>query len=126
MLRMCIRAIDYCPPVDITFGDFLRAVVADLIVNPDDTHGYRVVLSRLPQWGIYPRGRSSLSTEALLWPTCQQAVDEAEILLDTEKLRSLFFDQQRVGDPDGESRGGGTVRSDSVLGASRAIATTPG
>ena len=24
-LNMCIRALDYCPPVDITFGDFLRA-----------------------------------------------------------------------------------------------------
>ena len=24
VLQMCIRAIDYCPPVDITFGDFLR------------------------------------------------------------------------------------------------------
>lgn len=26
-LTMCIRAIDYCPPVDVTFGAFLRAVV---------------------------------------------------------------------------------------------------
>ena len=25
VLTMCIRALDYCPPVDITFGEFLRA-----------------------------------------------------------------------------------------------------
>ena len=24
---ICARAIDYCPPVDIEFGDFLRAIV---------------------------------------------------------------------------------------------------
>jgi len=24
---VCVRALDYCPPVDITFGDFLRAVI---------------------------------------------------------------------------------------------------
>ena len=26
-LTMCIRAIDYCPPVDMTFGQYLRAVI---------------------------------------------------------------------------------------------------
>jgi hypothetical protein len=25
--NICMRALDYCPPVDITFGDFLRALV---------------------------------------------------------------------------------------------------
>ncbi len=27
MLNTCIRALDYCPPVDITFGDYLRAII---------------------------------------------------------------------------------------------------
>ncbi len=32
---VCVRALDYCPPVDITFGDFLRAVVtADFDLHP--------------------------------------------------------------------------------------------
>src|SRR5208282_933202 len=26
-LAMCIRALDYCPPVDVTFGDYLRAMI---------------------------------------------------------------------------------------------------
>ena len=26
-LNICIRSLDYCPPVDILFGDFLRAMV---------------------------------------------------------------------------------------------------
>ena len=27
VLNMCIRAFDYLPPVDVTFGDYLRALV---------------------------------------------------------------------------------------------------
>jgi hypothetical protein len=41
-LNICIRAIDYCPPVDIRFGEYLRAMLtADSDVVPDDGHGYR-------------------------------------------------------------------------------------
>jgi hypothetical protein len=41
-LNICIRAIDYCPPVDIRFGEYLRAMLtADFDVVPDDGHGYR-------------------------------------------------------------------------------------
>ena len=67
VLQMCIRALDYCPPVDITFGDYLRAIVtADVDFNPDDEFGYRVAIDReLPEWGIYPRGIRSMSIEAL-------------------------------------------------------------
>ena len=40
VLQMCIRAIDYCPPVGITFGDYLRGIVtADYELNPDDPCG---------------------------------------------------------------------------------------
>jgi hypothetical protein len=27
VLNMCIRALDYCPPVDITFGEYLRGII---------------------------------------------------------------------------------------------------
>ena len=41
-LNICIRAIDYCPPVDIRFGEYLRAMLtADFDVVPNDGHGYR-------------------------------------------------------------------------------------
>ena len=37
--------LDYCPPVDITFGEYLRAVITgDVNLNPDDDLGYRVAL----------------------------------------------------------------------------------
>jgi len=41
-LKICIRAIDYCPPVDIRFGSYLRAVItADSDAVPNDPIGYR-------------------------------------------------------------------------------------
>lgn len=57
LLTMCIRALDYCPVVDITFRDFLSALLtADLELLPDDgKYKYRGVLrKRFKLWGIDP------------------------------------------------------------------------
>jgi hypothetical protein len=66
---ICIRALDYCPPFDITFGDYLRALItADLDLVPDDPRNYRVALiESFRRRGIYPRGIRTLSTESLSW-----------------------------------------------------------
>ena len=41
-LNIVIRAIDYCPPLHCTFGEYLRAIVtADADLVPDDPVGYR-------------------------------------------------------------------------------------
>lgn len=68
-LDMCIRAFDYLPPVDITFGDYLRAVVtADFELNPDDEWGQRAALIEgFRRRGIYPEGVTSLAEDALRW-----------------------------------------------------------
>jgi hypothetical protein len=46
LLTMAIRALDYCPPTDLTFGDYLSALLTiDREVVPDDTKfGYRGAL----------------------------------------------------------------------------------
>lgn len=69
VLTMCVRAIDYCPPVDLTFGEFLRAVItADRDVVADDDLNYRVAfLQAFRRRGIYPRDVRTLSVESLLW-----------------------------------------------------------
>ena len=69
VLRMCIRALDYLPPVDITFGDFLRAIVtADTDLVADDDRGYRIaVVEAFRRRGIYPRECRSLAVDSLLW-----------------------------------------------------------
>jgi len=78
VLQMCIRAIDYCPPVDITFGDFLRGVItADLDFSPEDRESFRIVfIESFREWGIYPRGISSMGVDGLAWPTGEELIAE--------------------------------------------------
>ena len=69
LLHICIRALDYCPPFDITFGDYLRALItADLDTSPNDMNGYRVALiEAFRSWGIFPDRVNTLSIESLTW-----------------------------------------------------------
>ena len=69
ILSMSIRALDYCPPVDITFGDYLRALItADYDLVPDDEWGYRVALiEAFRRRGILPEDIRTISEESLLW-----------------------------------------------------------
>ena len=69
LLTMCIRAFDYLPPVDVTFGDFLRAVVtADRELSPEDPTGQRAALiEAFRRRGIYASGVRSSAEESLLW-----------------------------------------------------------
>jgi hypothetical protein len=67
VLQMCIRAIDYCPPIDITFGDYLRGIItADCDIIKDDHHHYRLAfIDAFRRRGIYPEGIKTLSEESL-------------------------------------------------------------
>ena len=68
-LNIIIRAVDYSPPVDITFGEFLRALMtADWVTVPADPYHYResLVLA-FRRYGITVPGVPDLSEEALLW-----------------------------------------------------------
>jgi hypothetical protein len=69
VLTMCIRALDYCPPVDLTFGDYLRALItADMDLMPEDAHRYRVAfIEAFRRRGIYPRDVRTLSEDSLRW-----------------------------------------------------------
>lgn len=90
ILQMCIRAIDYCPPVDITFGDYLRAIItADLDINPHDEFGYRVAfVESFRQWGIYPHGIKSMSIESLCWPSGKEEFAIAKSKADNDVVHS--------------------------------------
>jgi hypothetical protein len=69
VLRMCIRALDYLPPVDINFGDYLRALItADVDLVSDDSRGYRIAMvEAFRRRGIYPKDCRSLSIDNLVW-----------------------------------------------------------
>jgi len=81
VLNMCIRALDYCPPVDINFGDYLRAIItADIDLVPDDRLNYRLAfIDAFRRRGIYPSGIKHLSVESLSYAVPQ-----------TEELQKLF------------------------------------
>jgi hypothetical protein len=70
VLRMCVRAFDYLPPVDVMFGDYLRALVtADYELNPVDQFGLRAsMIEAFRARGIYPENVVCLDETALLWP----------------------------------------------------------
>jgi len=67
VLTMCIRALDYCPPVDITFGDYLRAIItADYDLEEEDSMDYRLAfIEAFRKRGIYPAGTRNLSEDSL-------------------------------------------------------------
>jgi len=80
VLEMCIRALDYSPPVDITFGDYLRAVVtADYEFDPVDEEHHRVAFAEaFRRYGIVPDNVRTLSVDGLLWRPAADAPDEDE------------------------------------------------
>jgi hypothetical protein len=116
VLTMCIRALDYCPAVDITFGEYLRAIItADADAFPDDPLNYRLAfMESFRSWKLIPRDVRTVSTETLSWsgpedgvmpPTWvrrvirgidlgwNQKFNRSRIFALNEENRCRFFDQ---------------------------------
>jgi hypothetical protein len=98
ILRMCIRALDYCPPVDITFGDYLRSIItADIDAYPKDEHNYRVAfVEAFRAWGIRCTGVLGHSPDLLCWPTGEEVLGSNVRL--PSKGSSLSIDWDLDGD----------------------------
>ncbi len=69
LLRMCVRALDYVPPVDVHFGEYLRAIItADADLVPDDPYRYRVAIAEaFRNRGIFVPGCLSMAPDSLMW-----------------------------------------------------------
>lgn len=87
VLTMCIRALDYCPPVDLTFGEYLRALItADYELVHDDDLNYRLAMvEAFRRRGLFPSNVRSLAPDSLLWTSLD---DRPEL----EKLMIRFRD----------------------------------
>jgi hypothetical protein len=96
MLHICIRALDYCPPLDVDFGDFLRALItADADLVADDRFSYRLaIIEAFRRRGIYPRDVRSLSEESLVWqaPTEDEQQAFAQLFGTRDRLHQLTPD----------------------------------
>jgi Subtilase family len=88
ILNICIRALDYCPPVDIVFGEYLRALVtADFDLVPNDRHGYRTAfIEAFRNRGIYPHDVKHLSPGSLFWEAPPLPLREAKVREVLEKM----------------------------------------
>ncbi|MEE8525985.1 MAG: tetratricopeptide repeat-containing protein [Thermoanaerobaculia bacterium] len=85
LLHICIRALDYCPPVDMTFGDYLRAMItADVDMVPNDRLDYRLaIIEAFQRRGIYPSDVRNMSVESLVWrPPRGDGIDLAPLFDD--------------------------------------------
>jgi hypothetical protein len=92
-LSICIRAIDFCPPIDLRFGEYLRALItADFDLVPDDPFAYReALLDAFARRGIYPDDVINLSEDTLLWRPPPRGI---------EAIAALHFAELRfAGDP---------------------------
>ncbi|MGE0862891.1 MAG: S8 family serine peptidase [Vicinamibacterales bacterium] len=75
VLRMCIRALDYLPPIDVTFFEYLRALITADYDMVEDGHEYRVAfVEAFRGRGIYPHDLDAaadqprtLSVDTLRW-----------------------------------------------------------
>ena len=70
LLNVCIRAIDYCPPTDIEFGDFASALLTvDAELNPDDSK-YELranLLAAFESYGIQPTSQGLPGRQTGSW-----------------------------------------------------------
>lgn len=84
--EICVRAIDYCPPIDLSFGEYLRALItAEIDRDPEDVIGIREALMQAFRLrGIYPDGARFFSEDALCWSRGAE--------LDLPAMRGLSFD----------------------------------
>jgi hypothetical protein len=75
-VSICVRALDYCPPIDIRYGEFLRALVtADFDLLQDDGAEYRnALIEAFRARGVVPQSVVSYSEEALRWNPPESAL----------------------------------------------------
>lgn len=109
-LSICVRALDYCPPVDIKLGEFLRAMVtADRDLVPDDPWEYReALIDAFAARGIYPENVLHLSEGALVWKPLPRELPRVEKL----SFSKLKF----AGDPASPANGAELERQACALG----------
>ena len=93
LLTMVIRALDYAPPVNLEFCDFLSAVLtSDREINPNDTkYKFReTLLKSFLSYGIKPKSAGTASDPGI-WPSPEGNISNERI-----RFESLQRDRDEV------------------------------
>ena len=113
ILSMAIRAFDYLPPVDVTFGDYLRALItADYeLLGSDDSIMREAMIEAFRVRNIYPDDVTSLAQESLIWSLADQVppipIGTNSDVMNELVLRATYYGRARgnaTADPTGEDR----------------------
>jgi hypothetical protein len=91
LLTIAIRAVDYCPPTDLAFSDYLSALLTvDREVVPDDgKYGYRKrLLKNFADYGILPAAGTDVDGT---WRRC-----DAELVYHRNHYDSMLHDKEEV------------------------------
>jgi hypothetical protein len=108
ILDICIRALDYLPPVDVTFFEYLRALItADFDLVADDRHNYRVAfVEAFRRRGIYPVNLDApsrdtlrtLSVDTLRWQGFTWSKNSKTDRLLIDRYKKIITDLKRFSD----------------------------
>jgi hypothetical protein len=105
LLTMSIRAIDYCPPTDLQFCDFLSAILtADRELRPDDSKfQFRETLRRsFAGYGITPTSKGDRN-EVGVWEPPEGTLSYGRVHLDSmrqdrdEMFRFIWENREALG-----------------------------
>lgn len=110
-LNICIRAIDYCPPADMEFGEYLRALItADAEMERTDKWGFREALMRsFRRRDIFPDHVRFMTEDAVRWQP-----PEAPLRIPDLAFAKLRFD----GEPGQPASAKEMIRQANALGRS--------
>jgi hypothetical protein len=108
-LNLCIRAIDYCPPTDMEFGEYLRALItSDGDIEREDKWGFREALMRsFRRREIFPQHIHFMTADAVRWQSPNETLCIPELA-----FAKLHFD----GDPGRPASAKEMVRQANALG----------
>jgi hypothetical protein len=91
LLTMSIRALDYCPPTDLTFSDYLSALLTidREVVPDDDAYGYRKrLLKNFNDYDIQQAGETDVDGT---WKRC-----DVELIYSRNHYDSMLRDREEV------------------------------
>ena len=127
VLSMCIRAFEYLPPIDVTFGDYLRALVtSDRDLYPEDKYGTRdALIESFRVRGIFPDGVISLAEESLVWPAPKPGQPLSKLersVIGDLMLQAFFYEDSEADTSPGDDPDGGPP----LVSAGASSMVTPG